>query len=226
MQVRAPEAGPSRGADGQAQELAENKSLLRGFFVDVQQVLLPHGEVHVTHKTVEPFSWWRIIELALECGLQYEGGVVFDRYVYPGYVNRKVLDKKSFPCNDARTYVFTAPAATAASAAVSAAAAVAEGEEDGDEKLKKKKAKKEEKKKAKKTATTTTDTTTTTTSTSTSFSSTFGKNVDCDGDSYDDANSSSSSSSAEVVVLPLCDRSVYKGIKAAVKAIVADKAAK
>jgi len=26
---------------------------------------------------------------------------------YPGYINRKVLDQKSFPCNDAQIFVFT-----------------------------------------------------------------------------------------------------------------------
>ena len=29
------------------------------------------------------------------------------RYNYPGYVNRKALDKKSFPCNDARVRKLT-----------------------------------------------------------------------------------------------------------------------
>lgn len=37
------------------------------------------------------------------------------RYNYPGYINRKVLDKKSFPSNDAQTYIFKSnPNATAA----------------------------------------------------------------------------------------------------------------
>ena len=28
------------------------------------------------------------------------------RCLYPGYINRKALDKKSFPANDARVYLF------------------------------------------------------------------------------------------------------------------------
>ena len=36
----------------------------------------------------------------------YYGRVVFDRYIFPGYVPRKALDKKSFPSHDACTYVF------------------------------------------------------------------------------------------------------------------------
>ena len=31
---------------------------------------------------------------------------MFDKYLYPGYTNRKALDQKSFPCNDALIYVF------------------------------------------------------------------------------------------------------------------------
>jgi hypothetical protein len=38
--------------------------------------------------------------------LIYKGSIVFDRYLYPGYVNRKVLDKKSFPLHDARIFIF------------------------------------------------------------------------------------------------------------------------
>ena len=56
----------------------------------------------------QPFSWWRIVDLAAECGLKHLGSVAFDRCLYPGYVNRKVLDKKSFPVHDALTYIFAA----------------------------------------------------------------------------------------------------------------------
>lgn len=59
-------------------------------------------EVHLTHKTIEPFSWWNISELAGECGYSLLGALLFDRCLYPGYVNRKALDKKSFPCTDAQ----------------------------------------------------------------------------------------------------------------------------
>ena len=38
------------------------------------------------------------------------GAVVFDRAMYPGYVNKKaIVGKGSFPISDARTYVFVAP---------------------------------------------------------------------------------------------------------------------
>jgi 25S rRNA (uracil2634-N3)-methyltransferase len=47
----------SRGADGQVNELEENKILLKGFFNNVRKFLKENGEIHVTHKTIEPFNW-------------------------------------------------------------------------------------------------------------------------------------------------------------------------
>lgn len=91
-----------RGADGQVSELEQNQELLRLFFRSVRSILRPKGEVHVTHKTIEPFSWWGLTTLAAAEGLQLFQTIVFDRCNYAGYTNRKVLDKKSFPCNDAR----------------------------------------------------------------------------------------------------------------------------
>jgi len=101
------------GKDGQVQELEDNKDLVRRFFTNVQGVLTSNGEVHVTHKTLEPFCWWKIVDIAEAVGLRYEGSVIFDRYLYPGYINRKALDKKSFPLNDAQTYIFRAAPANA-----------------------------------------------------------------------------------------------------------------
>jgi 25S rRNA (uracil2634-N3)-methyltransferase len=94
--------GINRGRDGQVDEIEENKEMLRLFFLSCGCLLRPHsGEVHITHKTIEPFSWWNISEIAISCGWQHVASVVFDKYLYPGYTNRKALDKKSFPCADA-----------------------------------------------------------------------------------------------------------------------------
>jgi 25S rRNA (uracil2634-N3)-methyltransferase len=104
------------GADAQVDDIEENKQLLKGFFKSSRYFLKSSAvagatttgeeqrpsEVHITHKTFEPFCWWNILEIAQECGFSCEGTMVFDRCLYPGYVNRKALDKKSFPFNDAR----------------------------------------------------------------------------------------------------------------------------
>lgn len=68
------------GADGQAAELEENKSLLAGFFHSVHSVLTSENAlVMVTHKTIEPFSWWGIVSIADEADLHFVGAIVFDR---------------------------------------------------------------------------------------------------------------------------------------------------
>jgi 25S rRNA (uracil2634-N3)-methyltransferase len=94
-----------RGADGQVSELEMNKQLLRTFFRSVKGILAVGGEVHVAHKTIEPFSWWGLCDIALEEDFQLFREIAFDRCNFPGYTNRKVLDRKSFPCHDARVSV-------------------------------------------------------------------------------------------------------------------------
>ena len=100
--------GLSAGADGQSSEMEANKTLVKDFFRSAAQLLSPEGEVHVAHKTIEPFSWWQMPQLGRESdsGLDLACSLVFDRALFPGYVNRKALHKKSFPSHDAQIYVF------------------------------------------------------------------------------------------------------------------------
>ena len=117
------------GADGQNEEMEANKRMLRRFFRAVEPLLaradsaaagsrstsLEHahvpgtdggGEVHLTHKTKPPFSHWQVTEQSHESGLECLASVIFDRCMYPGYINTKVLDSASFPISDAETFVF------------------------------------------------------------------------------------------------------------------------
>lgn len=103
----------SSGQDGQNNEMEFNKQLVRDFVRNATTDLLEEtdGEIHMLHKTKPPFNQWHIEAVALEglSGnrvLEYKGRVVFDRCMLPPYVPRKALDRKSFPCHDARTYVF------------------------------------------------------------------------------------------------------------------------
>jgi 25S rRNA (uracil2634-N3)-methyltransferase len=93
--------GVPAGFDGQVNEIEENRDMLQSFFKTCGEILKPKGEVHITHKTLEPFSWWKIAEIAESYGWIHECSVIFDKYVYPGYKNCKALDKKSFPTSDA-----------------------------------------------------------------------------------------------------------------------------
>lgn len=96
--------------DGQTTELKENRQLLRSFFEASKTKLCEKGgEVHVTHKTKEPFSWWNIRQLAREAGFTTRATLCFDRTLFPGYVNRKALVREGFNAVDAFTYVFVRP---------------------------------------------------------------------------------------------------------------------
>jgi 25S rRNA (uracil2634-N3)-methyltransferase len=96
--------------DGQNQEMEQNKVLLAKFFGTVHRVCTPGGEVHIVHKTKPPYSHWDVIAIAERSGLIYQCCVVFDKALCPGYKNRKARKGKgSFPCHDARVFVFTIP---------------------------------------------------------------------------------------------------------------------
>jgi len=101
----------SPGLDGQMQHYEENKVLLRDFGWSAAQLLQSRGgRVHVSHKTKAAFGQWALCEqIQAESGLECLGAFVFDRCLYPGYVNRKAQDKKSFPVSDAVTFCFGFP---------------------------------------------------------------------------------------------------------------------
>ena len=95
-----------RGQDGQNDEMEMNKKLLHDFFAHVGHLLTPGGEVHVTHKTKAPFGQWDMEHIAKINKLCHKQSVVFDRCLYPGYTNKKVLSKGSFPIWDSQTFIF------------------------------------------------------------------------------------------------------------------------
>lgn len=73
------------GNDGQTSELEQNVELLTKFFNQVKSILISSSysqtEIHITHKTIEPFCWWNIIDIARSCGYMHCGSIIFDRYV-------------------------------------------------------------------------------------------------------------------------------------------------
>jgi Domain of unknown function (DUF2431) len=102
-----------RGQDGQNQEMEHNKELIRKFVQSAVPLLSEHGQIHMNHKTKPPFNQWKIQDVVMTepCPgrsrlLRYLGRVVLDRCLFPPYTPRKALDRKSFPCHDACTYVF------------------------------------------------------------------------------------------------------------------------
>ena len=98
----------SPGADGQLEQIDDNKKLVRSFFrgVAAEGVLAPGGEVHVSHKMKPPFGHWGVQALAGDA-LRFRGGVIFDRALHPGYTTRKVAGTKSFPTWDAQVLLWS-----------------------------------------------------------------------------------------------------------------------
>jgi len=101
----------TKGQDGQNQEMEHNKELVRRFVDNASNFLSSngHGQIHINHKTKPPFNQWKLEEVAMSAApnnVRYLGRVVLDRCLFPPYVPRKALDRKSFPCHDACTYIF------------------------------------------------------------------------------------------------------------------------
>lgn len=104
----------SKGQDGQNDAMERNKGLVREFVLNARYSLSPvDGEIHMCHKTKPPFNQWKLEIVALDNikgdrgpDLHFAGRVVLDRFLFPPYIPRKALDRKSFPCHDACFYVF------------------------------------------------------------------------------------------------------------------------
>jgi 25S rRNA (uracil2634-N3)-methyltransferase len=101
------------GQDGQNGAMEANKALVRTFCARVKS-----QELHVTHKTKPPFDQWGLVDVVTNAVSDdpwvYRGRIVLDRALWPPYVPRKALDRKSFPCHDACTYVFARASVVAA----------------------------------------------------------------------------------------------------------------
>ena len=101
----------SQGQDGQNAAMEDNKELIRRFVRDARHLLDENGEIHMSHKTKPPYNQWKLEEVAIEkCkddpAVEYQGRVVLDKFTFVPYTPRKALDRKSFPCHDACTFIF------------------------------------------------------------------------------------------------------------------------
>jgi Domain of unknown function (DUF2431) len=96
----------AKGQDGQNQEMEQNKKLVRDFVNNAR--IFCNDRIYINHKTKPPFNQWKIDEVVVSAAdtVRYLGRVVLDRHLFPPYVPRKALDRKSFPCHDACTYIF------------------------------------------------------------------------------------------------------------------------
>ena len=97
-----------KGGDGQNVKMEDNVRLVRAFIHSAKSHCLLGGQIHINHKTKPPFNQWNIDAVAVKNvdSIRFLHRVVLDRILFQPYVPRKALDRKSFPCHDACTYVF------------------------------------------------------------------------------------------------------------------------
>ena len=106
----------AKGQDGQNIEMDHNKQLVRAFVESAKSHCFLGGQIHINHKTKPPFNQWKIDVVAISStdNVRYLYRVVLDRILFHPYIPRKALDRKSFPCHDACTYIFEVSGASTA----------------------------------------------------------------------------------------------------------------
>ncbi|KAM0867131.1 hypothetical protein ACQ4PT_042192 [Festuca glaucescens] len=97
------------GHEEQDHMIKAHQLLVRRFFRNASHLLRPDGEIHVSHKTGQPYDRWKIEELASEFSLVISEKVNFWKEDYPGY-NQKRGDGKwcdeEFPLCNGCTFKF------------------------------------------------------------------------------------------------------------------------
>ncbi|KAL6656208.1 hypothetical protein ACP70R_007034 [Stipagrostis hirtigluma subsp. patula] len=86
-----------------------HKELLKGFFRNACHLLKPYGEIHVSHKTGQPYEQWDLEDLASELSLIVVENVSFQKADYPGYNQKRGDGTRSdqpFPLGRCCTYKF------------------------------------------------------------------------------------------------------------------------
>ena len=98
--------GENSQQDGQLSEIDTNKKMLDQMFGRIKTLQI--SEVHISHKCKGSFNSWNIPERCQNSGLKFQYAMAFDKELYPDYTNKKVhTSQGSFPCHDAKTYVFS-----------------------------------------------------------------------------------------------------------------------
>ncbi|BAT88450.1 hypothetical protein VIGAN_05194800 [Vigna angularis var. angularis] len=83
-----PHAG-FHGREDSSSMIEMHKALVHGFFNNASRMLRANGEIHISHKTTEPFSYWDIENLAAQCFLTLIERADFKIEDYSGYNNKR-----------------------------------------------------------------------------------------------------------------------------------------
>ncbi|CAK7323937.1 unnamed protein product [Dovyalis caffra] len=96
-------------SEGNIRQIKSHRRLVKGFFESAFDMLEENGEVHVTHKTTDPYSKWGIEKLAEGAGLFLVDKVRFRKSDYPGYENKRGAGSRAdenFPAGNSCTFKF------------------------------------------------------------------------------------------------------------------------
>ncbi|PWZ54613.1 Heavy metal-associated isoprenylated plant protein 41 [Zea mays] len=77
------------GDDDDSKCVSLHKELVWGFFRNARHIVRQLGEVHVTHKSGEPYGSWDLEHLASESSFAMVDKVPFQREDYPGYNQKR-----------------------------------------------------------------------------------------------------------------------------------------
>ncbi|KAL9383096.1 hypothetical protein Peur_023419 [Populus x canadensis] len=96
-------------SEANIRQIESHRRLVKGFFKSASDMMEENGEVHVTHKTTDPYSKWEIEKLSEEAGLFLVEKVKFRKSDYPGYENKRGSGSRadeSFPPGNCCTFKF------------------------------------------------------------------------------------------------------------------------
>ncbi|CAK7323944.1 unnamed protein product [Dovyalis caffra] len=96
-------------SESNIRQIEKHRRLMKGFLGSAHDMLEENGEIHVTHKTTEPYSKWEIEKLAEDVGLCLVEKVRFRRSEYPGYSNKRgsgARADETFPAGNCCTFKF------------------------------------------------------------------------------------------------------------------------
>ncbi|KAF8410899.1 hypothetical protein HHK36_003436 [Tetracentron sinense] len=86
-----------------------NKKLVKGFLRNAKVLIKEKGEIHVTHKTSNPYNKWNLVEKAEKIGLVLHESVPFCKEDYPRYGNKRAhgsLPDAPFRLGECSTFKF------------------------------------------------------------------------------------------------------------------------
>ncbi|XP_058111493.1 uncharacterized protein At4g26485-like [Magnolia sinica] len=95
--------------EGSNYQIELNKQLVKGFLKNAKILLRKNGEIHISHKTGDPYDQWNLVKKAEKNGLILKEIAAFYKGDYPGYRNKRAhgnLPDDPFNLGECVTYKF------------------------------------------------------------------------------------------------------------------------